>query len=370
MFRPLLVSVLAAIPLLAQADISFRDPEDGAFDTSDYLLNHRGFLPVPVVITEPAIGYGGGAMLLFFSESIVDIGEQSARDGSKMHPPNITGIGGAMTENGTWGATLMHFRTWDGDRYRYFGFGGKINLETDYYGPFGRPNAYTLNGFGVVQQLLMRLGDSNWYVGPRLTYLDADTRFDGHLADELGLADRNRRIGKLGLVIDYDSRDNIFYPNKGVYAELQAQSAQNWLGSTQEFDQYALRTYTWIPVAERWNVGLRLEGETTTGDVPFYAEPSVSLRGVANGRYQNESVMTGEAEIRYALTPRWSLLGFGGVGRAWGRRIDFSSADDAWAAGAGFRYLIARKLGMTFGMDFATSQYDNAFYFQAGSAWR
>ena len=46
--------------------LSFRDPEDNAFDMSSFLLEHRGLLPVPVIITEPAIGYGGGAALLYF----------------------------------------------------------------------------------------------------------------------------------------------------------------------------------------------------------------------------------------------------------------------------------------------------------------
>jgi len=43
------------------------DPKDGKFDAGDWLLHHRGFLPVPIIVTEPAVGYGGGAALLFFS---------------------------------------------------------------------------------------------------------------------------------------------------------------------------------------------------------------------------------------------------------------------------------------------------------------
>jgi len=36
------------------------DPEDGMLDASDYLSSAHGFLPVPVFITEPAIGTGHG----------------------------------------------------------------------------------------------------------------------------------------------------------------------------------------------------------------------------------------------------------------------------------------------------------------------
>ena len=32
------------------------DPQDGMMDASDYLASARGFLPVPIIITEPAVG--------------------------------------------------------------------------------------------------------------------------------------------------------------------------------------------------------------------------------------------------------------------------------------------------------------------------
>jgi hypothetical protein len=42
----------------------FTDPEDGKLDPSA-LLDHKGFPPVPIVITEPAVGYGAGVALAF-----------------------------------------------------------------------------------------------------------------------------------------------------------------------------------------------------------------------------------------------------------------------------------------------------------------
>ena len=42
------------------------DPEDGMLDASDYLASAHGFLPVPIVITEPAVGFGLGAAVAYF----------------------------------------------------------------------------------------------------------------------------------------------------------------------------------------------------------------------------------------------------------------------------------------------------------------
>ena len=38
------------------------DPKDGKFDMSRWLLERKGgFLPVPIVVSDPAVGYGGGS---------------------------------------------------------------------------------------------------------------------------------------------------------------------------------------------------------------------------------------------------------------------------------------------------------------------
>jgi len=43
---------------------TFRDPVDGRLDASRWLLGRKGALPVPIVITEPAVGYGAGLGLV------------------------------------------------------------------------------------------------------------------------------------------------------------------------------------------------------------------------------------------------------------------------------------------------------------------
>src|SRR5215831_2802913 len=46
--------------------ISLRDSLDGAFDVSDYIIEANGFVPVPYIITEPAFGGFGGALIPVF----------------------------------------------------------------------------------------------------------------------------------------------------------------------------------------------------------------------------------------------------------------------------------------------------------------
>jgi hypothetical protein len=55
-----IVSDAARVGEKREGSARFFDPEDGQFDLSYFLENPRGFLPIPIVVTEPAIGYGGG----------------------------------------------------------------------------------------------------------------------------------------------------------------------------------------------------------------------------------------------------------------------------------------------------------------------
>ena len=86
-------------------------------------------------------------------------------------------------------------------------------------------------------------------------------------------------------------------------------------------------------------------------------------------RYQGENVLTTELETRWNLNERWSLVFFGGVGRTADSIDDFSDSEDRWAGGTGFRYLVARALGLYTGIDFAWGPEDWTFYIQTGSAW-
>src|SRR5262249_57407866 len=117
-------------------------------------------------------------------------------------------------------------------------------------------------------------------------------------------------------------------------------------------------------------LGLRVDGEHANGDTPFYMLPYIAMRRIPAARFQDNTVAVVEAAARYNLDARWSLVGFPGTGRAWGQRISFGEAEKPTSGGAGFRYLIARRLGIHMGLDYAHSTVDNTIYITVGSAWR
>ena len=118
-----------------------------------------------------------------------------------------------------------------------------------------------------------------------------------------------------------------------------------------------------------WTPALRLESSFVTGDPPFYAKPFVYLRGVPALRYQGDLIVLVETEQLLNITPRWGILGFTGIGRAYNSIEKLNSDEVVWNAGGGFRYTIARALGLKMGADIARGPEDWAFYITLGTAW-
>ena len=74
----------------ARASSPFFDPDDGMLDISKFMEQRYGFLPIPFPITEPAVGYGGGGMLVF-----IDKPRSAGQAG--FGRPNISLVGGLGT---------------------------------------------------------------------------------------------------------------------------------------------------------------------------------------------------------------------------------------------------------------------------------
>lgn len=73
-----------------------------------------------------------------------------------------------------------------------------------------------------------------------------------------------------------------------------------------------------------------------------------------------------EVEVRWDLTPRWSLIGFTGAGKAVEEIEIFSSSKLRAMGGGGFGYLVARLLNMRAGLDIARGSEEWTYYVMVG----
>jgi outer membrane protein assembly factor BamA len=292
-------------------------------------------------------------------------------------PPDVFGGAVAGTENGTRFAGAGGMFSFRDDRWRYRGGVGWTDARLDFYGVGGslpggaRKIAYELEGLFSTQQALLRLGDSRHFLGLRWVWLD----FASLLAEEEGEPDDaelefESRGSALGPSWEFDSRDNIFTPSRGLVAALDSLFYREEVGSDRDFETYRGYVFAYLPLGKPFVLGLRADARAARGDVPFYQLPFIDLRGVPLGRYQDENAGVLEAELRWTFADRWGLVLFAGDGRAWGAREAFDEAEDQVAGGVGIRYEIARRLGLWAGLDVARGPEEEAFYLQVGSGWR
>lgn len=194
--------------------------------------------------------------------------------------------------------------------------------------------------------------------------------FDGsRVPSGLDTDDPDSTVSQLGLLLGYDSRDNIFSPNLGIKADFEAMFAGESIGSDDTFQKYKLASLFFWQWGKKLDLGARLDGRLARGDTPFFELPFVDLRGIPAMRYQDNVAAMTELQLNYKIASRWSLVGFGGAGQATDKVSDLSSKDTKTTVGGGFRYLIARRLGLRAGIDVARGPEEWAFYLQFGNAW-
>jgi hypothetical protein len=355
----------------ADAPSRFKDPEDGAFDVSGWLATKTGFLPVLTPITEPAVGYGAALGLLFFHGGGL-ANTVKAPPGPTGRPisPDVSLAGAALTENGTWGAFAGHLGFWGGDRWRYMGGLARYSMNLDYYGSGDRAFGFNMDGWALYQELTRRVGRTDLFVGARFVYLDSDISFDfDALPPDIPRPSFASTDWGLGFVAEYDTRDNNFTPSRGVDVKAAAMFRQSSLGDDGAFQIYTVTPKLYWDVKPRLVLAARLQVQTVSGDAPFYALPSVNLRGIPAMRYQGAGEASVDGEVRWNAFKRWWLVAFAGAGWTGDDLGSLQAGDNVHAGGLGFRYLVARALGLQMGLDVAKGPEQYAIYVVTGSSF-
>jgi hypothetical protein len=355
-------------------DENMVDAEDGKLDIGDYLSSTTGYLPVPIIITEPALGFGGGLAVAYFHPP------KELDEDAHPHkgPPSISVGFAAGTENGTSLYGAAHSSVWKNDHVRYLGAIAQADVNMTFYPGLGPQSSgdegikFNVDGSFLYQQVQFRLRESNWWIGGNFLYINAENSFDLGLDLPPAVPEPlfEFKQSGLGAFVEYDGRNTTFTPTKGLKGILEFRNYDKRWGSDFNYDHIAGSLQHFTPFGEYSSLGLRLDGEMVSGDdVPFFGYPYVNLRGIPAMRYQGKEVLTAEVEYLWGVTPRWTVAIFAGAGKTTSVDVFSAEGESVAAGGLGFRYRIARKLGMQLGMDVARGPEETSVYLTVGNAW-
>lgn len=268
---------------------------------------------------------------------------------------------------------ILRKNVWLDDQIRFIGVAARMDGNVDLYNTLGGiPFSFNfaLNSWVIFQETVFRVGSSPFFIGPRFYMILADAQVQTEILPEKEI---DFNYSNPGITLSWDTRNTVFTPSRGRRGDLTFVAGlpmNSSDGSSWKMDLFDIQ---YFPIEEKAVLGLRTGVFGIWGDAPQYLKPGVIMRGVPMGRYQGDFVLQTELEARIHITQRWDLMLLSGCGLTFLENLllqDNYSSQLVGMGGLGFRYELARKFGMSPGVDLALSNQDWAIAIVMGNSWR
>jgi Omp85 superfamily domain len=207
------------------------DTLDGKFDFSRFLIDAKGFIPVPFIITEPALGSFGLAVAPMFIQP-------KKIPGYKRLPPDITAGFGMYTVNGSWGIGGIRIGSFPKAGLKYRIGTGYVGLNLSFYRTLPQVGekefAFNIKALPALLSLSKKIAQkSEIYLGLQYQYAKTNLKpvFKDTLPSFISEESLDKSIASLGTFLDWDIRDNIFTPDKGARINILYSVNDQWTGS-------------------------------------------------------------------------------------------------------------------------------------------
>jgi hypothetical protein len=349
----ILLGALWATQALAQAA-----PPEAPQSALSWWWEHT--TPVPIVFYTPEnqVGFGAGVMSTWqMPRAFAD------------RPSNVLVYGIYTTRKQTiLGASHeLHFADdrlvlWQELRYidwpdRFYGIGNDTRAKdredyTDHYWQLESEAQFrTVSRLYVGLRHLLRVSETR------------DQEADGALSTQ-----SPRGVGRVvwsgtGPLLLWDTRQGLFWPEAGSLLRADVTFYRPWLGADFSAEVMRLDLRHYQPLWWGHVLALRLMSSGVTGDPPFQLLPALGgatlFRGWFLGRLRDRVLLASELEYRVPLSLRWSVVGFGSLGRVAPRVGELSLRGLHGAGGAGVRFAVRPESRANFRLDAA---YGDEFY--------
>jgi outer membrane protein assembly factor BamA len=252
-------------------------------------------------------------------------------------------------------------------RYNYFYFGiGNQPVPKEMYGV----------DYPRVKLNLLKKIYPHLYAGVRYQYEDyqiTQTEPNGAFANgQVPGAPRGRTSG-LGLGLFYDTRDVIFFPTKGIVADLAYfHNARMWGGNVR-FDRFYGDISTYRTVLPNTILVGNVFSSFTWGNAPFSMLSELGggkrMRGYYQGRFRDDNVLLTQAEARFTIFKRLGGVAFAAAAVLGNQKDILRFNDPKYSYGAGLRFTANRRDHLNLRFDYAIGKEGGNFYFTIGEAF-
>jgi outer membrane protein assembly factor BamA len=198
----------------------------------------------------------------------------------------------------------------------------------------------------------------------------------GGLFDKEDVQGRNSyHVSGLGASFTYDTRNDAFAPDKGVFLQGYFNHFAPIFGSDFQYTNYVIDVRGFIKTYKKQVLALQAYTDINNGTVPLRSLASFgganSMRGYYDGRYRDKDQVVFQAEYRMPVYRRLGAVVFGGIGNVSHDCDYLSRVAVKYSYGGGLRIALTRseKLNLRLDYGIARDGQSKGFYFQLGEAF-
>jgi hypothetical protein len=214
------------------------------------------------------------------------------------------------------------------------------------------------------------------YAGVRYVFDDFNfTKRDpnGQLIENKVIGSNGGRVSGGGLVINYDTRNSLFYPLRGWLIEGQIYTEGRYSGSDFNYQKVVIDASKYYAVGKNGVLAFNGVVSLATGDVPFHQMPVIGgtkkMRGYFEGTYRDENLLMLQSEYRFPLFWRLGGVVFGGLGEVSDQPYKWNFAHIRYNMGAGIRFTLDKVQRINMRLDYGIGYRSTGFYLTIGEAF-
>ena len=315
---------------------------------------------VPLLSSDPKLGTSLGVMGGYLHK----FDEQSTQ--------SMFALMGTYSSTDSWVSGMFGQMFFDKDKQKLtLGYvGGEIRNDYDDFLGSGISAQTTDNLKAQFIRYSHSVGN-HWYLGAQFVSSNYAIGANGDLSDWLALISLTGfDSAGLGLVAEYDTRDNLRNPKTGQIFEFNNIAYRESLGGDQSFDVYHAKYSQYLKHGNNNVFAWQFSGRWTS-DAPIGGYSSVQLRGYVKGNYLAPHYTHFDFEDRISFNETWGMSVFAGLACLYEEASNCNDSEDLYAsAGAGVIYVLKPEAGIVMRAELAKGEADEyVWYLKMGNSF-
>ncbi|WP_066758924.1 BamA/TamA family outer membrane protein [Crocinitomix algicola] len=180
-------------------------------------------------------------------------------------------------------------------------------------------------------------------------------------------------VSTVGISMSYDTRDDIFYPRKGVLANFIAETSGDYTLADFSYGLMQLDVTHYFTLKDKHTIATNLYTGTTIGNSPFftyyYFSSGKKGRGFNDRRFIDRNIGMLQMEYRFPIYKRLRGTVFSSIGSVGNTYSDVFTNRQLWSYGGGLRFQLSKKQMSHLRLDIARGFEGLQFYMTIGEAF-